>query len=125
LDRVRREHANPLTSANRDLQRFVAASPPDRPRVLFVDISTYNASAALLVNRSDLRGATVVAVYREPPTNRRVLDAFPGYDAFLVRWDRSARSFVTRPYRPEDDTEGPPDAFPYNLSRRSYPLGSR
>jgi hypothetical protein len=109
---LRALRAKPSVGANRLLERFVAELPPER-RVLLVDISTYDRSSALLVNSPDVSGRTIVAIYRRPPENRALLDAFPGRSAWLVRWSPERRAFDVTPYLPEEDRTGPPNVFPY------------
>jgi hypothetical protein len=110
-------HRDPLSGPNRILERHLEALP-EEPRVIFVDISTYNRSSAMLLNRPDLTGPNVVAVYREPERNRAVLDVFPERKAYLMRWDIEHEEVQLSPYVPEEDTEGPPKRFPYHRGRR-------
>lgn len=104
-------------SPNNLLERNVTSLGEGR-RVLFVDISTYDRNSAILVNRPDLRGDVIVAIYREPEQNRALLDHFPDHAAFLVRWD-ATDGFSAARYVPEEDPTGPPDRFPYNRKKRN------
>jgi 4-amino-4-deoxy-L-arabinose transferase-like glycosyltransferase len=113
--KIRRSHASAM-APNRRLERFLAARPGER-RVVFVDVSTYNHASTVLVNRSDLEGRDLVAIYRRPALNRAVLDAYPGRSAYLVRWNDANGAFTMTPYVPEEDEDGPPNRFPYNLRK--------
>jgi hypothetical protein len=121
-EHVRSLHANPLSGSTRILERYLAGLD-DGPRLVFVDISTYQRASAMLVNRPHLDGPDVVAIYREPEINRAVMDAFPGRAALLMRWDAAAGEVVLTPYDPATDTEGPPDVGPYRR-RRGGPRGA-
>jgi hypothetical protein len=112
LDRFRRYHELPITASSRILADHLATLE-DEPRVVFVDISTFHRSCALLQNRPDLAGPNIVAIYLDPPRNRAVLDAFPGRRAHLFRWDRRSGDVEFTDYVPEEDAAGPPRVFPY------------
>jgi hypothetical protein len=105
-------HTQPMASSNRILERFLS-SLDGGPRLTFVDISTYHRSSALLLNRPDLTGNDVIAIYREPRQNRAVMDAFPDRVVYLFRWDRLVSEVQYVEYDPEKDMTGPPAVFPY------------
>jgi hypothetical protein len=112
VEQLRALRANPAVGANRRLEQFVRELAPE-PRVLLVDISTYERASALLLNSADVSGPTIVAIYRRPKENRALLDAFPGRSAWLVRWIPDPGAFEITPYVPEEDRHGPPNVFPY------------
>jgi hypothetical protein len=67
---------------NRDLERALAPLSGEPSRLVFVDKRNIDFRAAMLVNRPDLTGNTVVAILGEPSVNLRVIDAFPGYSTW-------------------------------------------
>jgi hypothetical protein len=113
VEETRRIHENPLAGPNRICERYLRGLGAGR-RLVFVDISTYERASALLVNSPDLSGENVVAIYRDPAQNRAVLDAFPGREAYLFRWDRIQGAVEFVPYVPEEDEKGPSYVFPEN-----------
>jgi hypothetical protein len=123
-DQLREHRRKPLVGATRHLERFVATLA-EEDRVIFVDISTYDRSAALLVNEPDVSGETIVAIYRQPAENRSLLNAFPDRRAYLVRWNSEHATFDMTRYVPEEDVEGPPATFPYDRMYRDRTPGRR
>ena len=113
---VDRRHSSLAISPNREPERFLA-SLDETPRLLFVDVSTMHRDSVLLANRPDLSRPNLFAVYEQPATNRAVLDAFPGREAWLVRWSPHGEP-ERRPYVPEEDATGPPRVFPYTRAGR-------
>jgi len=114
---TRAAHRNPLVGGNRILERFLADLEDGR-RLVFVDVSTYQLTSALLVNSPDLSADHVVVIYWEPETNRQLMDRFPGHTPWLFRWNAKANEPELTPYDPDEDATGPPNGFPYNRLRR-------
>lgn len=101
-----------LSRGSRRLESFLAQLPEER-RLIFVDISTYNTNAALLANDANLQNENLVAIYRWPQDNRRVMAAYPGRTAYLFQWEKATDRGVMTPYNPDVDRKGPPKCHPY------------
>lgn len=119
-------HVQLLPGQNRRLEKFLQTLPPAR-RIFFVDISTYNERSALLANDPELKADNLLAIYRQPDQNRAVLNAYPGREAFLLRWPPGSGVPDMTPYVPELDHKGPPRGFPYATAKglRFPPLEDR
>jgi hypothetical protein len=115
-DQVRELKEKPAKRHNHALKDWIDELEPER-RLVFVDISTYDALSALLVNRPDLVGENLVAVYRFPEQNRAVLDAFPGRTPYLLRWGGREWAPDMRFYDVQTDSIGPPQVYPYTKGR--------
>jgi hypothetical protein len=112
IARTRTEHDDPLWEGTRLLERHLERIGGG-PRLVFVDVSSYNWRSTVAANRADYGGPWVAAVYLEPEKNRRVVEAFPGREPFLFRLARRERAVELTPYDPATDTTGPPPLQPY------------
>ena len=110
IQRTESTRVRPLVYGNREFGRFLASQDDER-RVVFVDASTYQVSDALLETGPGFDGPTVVAIYWEPPTNARIMEAMPEREPFLFRVTDGEPSL--EPYDPLADSEGPPMTEPY------------
>lgn len=88
---------------NRTLERALESLPPG-PRLVFVDPSTLDIRAAMLVGRPDLTGETVVAILRDAVVNRSVVDSASGRTVWRATapWPEGIR---IEPYDPETPPE--------------------